>query len=142
MVVVPAPGFVPVEGARRQAYNEVAFRHFLALEVKRAERSAHPLLLMLVKLRKPLRNRPELATRLTASMFSVLDACVREVDFFGWYCEGTVAAVVFVPGGPVTDTIRVQLKDRVVGGLQKRLSPDEAAYLQVRVVEIGRRPWK
>ena len=142
MAVSPLPGFVPVEGARRRPYNEAAFRHFLALEVKRAERSALPLLLMLVKLRKQLRNRTDVATRVTASMFSVLDACVREVDFFGWYCEGAVAAVVFVPGGPVTETIRIQLKGRVVGGLQKRLSPDEAAYLQIRVVELGRRPWK
>lgn len=134
------PAFIQFNGETCRAYNEVAFRYFLEIERKRAERSIRPVLLMLVTLRRPSKRAPIAPPEIFPKIFSVLGACVREVDFVGWYRENSVAAAVLAPSGPVTASVRHHLSARVLRALKERLSPDEAARVGVRVVTLGRSP--
>jgi hypothetical protein len=140
VAVESTPAFIQFDGEVCRAYNEVAFRYFLEIERKRAEHSARPLLLMLVTLRKFPRAPMDVPSGMFARIFSALAACVREVDFVGWYREGAVAAAVLVPSGPVSATVRHHLSARALRALKQRLSPDEAARVGVRVVTLGRSP--
>jgi hypothetical protein len=140
VTVESTPAFIQFGGEVCRAYNEVAFRYFLEIERKRAERSVRPLLLMLVTLRKPPHAPAVVPPEMFAKIFSVLGACVREVDFVGWYREGSVAAAVLAPSGPVSATVRHHLSARVLRALKERLSLDEAARVGVRVVTLGRSP--
>jgi hypothetical protein len=140
VAVESTPAFIQFDGEVCRAYNEVAFRYFLEIERKRAERSVRPLLLMLVTLRKPPGATAAVPPEMFAKIFSVLVACVREVDFVGWYREGSVAAAVLAPSGPVSATVRHHLSARVLRALKERLSQDEAARVGVRVVTLGRSP--
>ena len=72
-----------------QAYNEAAFRHFLAVDRPRAERSQRFLYLVLVAVRQSPGRRAKLTDATAAALFRGLGASVREVDFVGWYREGT-----------------------------------------------------
>src|SRR5918993_1483831 len=64
-------------GAAGQAYNQIAFRHFLSIERRRAERSGRPLLLILVALRRN-QTDPALTTAMAAGIFRGLGETVRE----------------------------------------------------------------
>jgi hypothetical protein len=136
--VESTPAFIRIAGDATRAYNEAALRYFLAVERKRAERSLKPLLLMLVALKQRPGARIALAPDTSAAIFSALGSCVREVDFVGWYRESTVAAVVLVPTGPASQTVRQELKARVLRALRAALSTADAARAEVRVVGLGR----
>jgi len=140
VAVESTPAFTRIDGEICQAYNEVAFRYFLEIERKRAERSLRPLLLILVKLRRHSAYPAVSAPQMFAKVFSALDACVREVDLVGWYREGVIAAAVLVAGAPASELVRNRLRARVLRVLRERLSPDEAARVHVRVVAFGHRP--
>jgi hypothetical protein len=119
------------------AYNEIAFRHFLALERRRAERARRALLLLLVHFKMSRASRAPLGPRASGQIFNVLGACVREVDFVGWHREGKVAgAVVSIGGGAPTDVQRL-LKERVGKALGAQLPRDQMAQLRMRVVRLG-----
>ena len=82
---------VALEGRPGGAYNEEAFRHFLALEGKRSELSGRPFLLLLVDLKEQpvdLKEQPEVGAD---KLLLALCLCVRETDFVGWYRERRVA---------------------------------------------------
>ena len=87
-----------LRGDASQAYSEPAFRHFLALERKRAAHSTRSFLLVLVSFKK----RPEMSARISpaaaARLFSSLSLCVREVDFIGGYREWSIAGAGLVQG--------------------------------------------
>jgi hypothetical protein len=136
------PAFVRVNGEVGDVYNEAAFRYFLALafEKIRAERSVRPLLLLLVKLRKPSKHQDEASVHRSSTIFSALRACVREMDFVGWYREGRVAAAVLAASGAASENVRHQLKVRVVRVLTQKFPADEAGRLEVRVVDVGHKP--
>ena len=119
------------------AYNEVAFRHFLAIERRRAERARRALLLILVNLRMSPGPRPPLGPRLSARIFSVLGACVREVDLVGWHREGTVAGAVIGLGNNASADARRLLAERVGRALMGQLPGDHITRLRVRVVRLG-----
>jgi hypothetical protein len=138
VTVESAPAFISINGQPSQAYNESAFRYFLEIERRRAERSVRPLLLLLVKLKSSGANNAATSPGTFTKIFSVLSASVREVDFIGWYREGVVAAAVLAPSGPVSETVRHHLSARVLRALRERLSPDEAAHVAVRVIALGR----
>jgi hypothetical protein len=140
VAVESTPAYIQIDGETGNAYNEAAFRYFLALERKRAERAVRPLLLLLLKVRNQPAKRTGLAPTVSAGIFSALATCIREVDFSGWYREGVVAAAVIAPNGPTSDAVRRHLSARVVRALQQRLSAAEAARITVRVVELGGRP--
>ena len=129
----PTPG----EGVRLgQAYNEQAFRYFLAIERKRSERSGCPFLLLLVDLKEqsgvPVRIDPMVAPRL----FSALWLCLRETDCIGWYREERVAGAVLTELGDrhPTEVCRL-IGQRVSGALSEGLPANVAHRLQVRVYQ-------
>jgi hypothetical protein len=140
VAVESRPAFVQIEGDARRAYNELAFQYFLGIERKRAERSDRPVLLILLKVRKPPAQSMQSTAVTFAKVFSVLHACVREVDVVGWYREGVIAGAVLVPSSSISETVRSRLSARVVRLVRERLSSDEVARVDVRVVELGRRP--
>jgi hypothetical protein len=134
-----SPGFVEVVNGAGQVYNEAAFRYFLSLELRRANRSARRLLLVLVSLRLHERQRESLSPDTAAAVFSVLAACVREVDFVGWHREQVVAAALLTMSGTSVKA-KHTVCARVMSGLDQKLAPEDAARLHVRAVELGRRP--
>jgi hypothetical protein len=114
------------------AYNEVAFRHFFAIERRRAERACRALLLILVNLRMSPGPRPPLGPRLSAQIFSILGGCVREVDLVGWHREGTVAGAVIGLGNNAPPDARRLLTERIGKALTGQLPerPHHAAPCQ------------
>jgi hypothetical protein len=138
MALDVSPAYSAFEcGTLGPAYNEVAFRHFLAIERRRAERGRRALLLLLVNLKIDRRSRAPLGSRMSGQIFEVLGACVREVDFVGWHREGTVAgAVIALRLGAPAD-VQQLLAERVGNALHARLPKDEA-QLRVRVVRLGK----
>ena len=130
-----------LEDRAGQAYNEEAFRHFLAIERKRAERASRSFLLLLVSLRRQpgmsVAFTPEMASRL----FSGLALCVREVDFIGWYREERVAGAVLIQGiGTTERDASRRIGERVMDTLDRHLSLPVAQRLNLRVLQLSQRP--
>jgi hypothetical protein len=127
---------VDLEGRLGQAYNEQAFRYFLAIERKRSERSGRPFLLLLVDLKEQsgvsVRIDPMVATKL----FSALWLCLRETDCIGWYREERVAGAVLTELGDRRPTeVFCQIGQRISERLYERLLSDVARRLRVRVYQ-------
>lgn len=119
------------------AYNESAFRYFLAADRRRAKRSKRSLLLVLVAIRQSL-GRPATLTDATATaIFRGLGASLRDVDFVGWYREGKVAAAVLATGANAPDQVRTLVAERVIPALKERLSAERSRNLRVRVLRLG-----
>ena len=123
-----------------QVYNQEAFRHFLSLEQKRAERLSRSFLLLMVSLKPKTEDGVRFAPVAAAAVFSGLTRSVRDVDFIGWYREGSVAAAVLTQGAeaPGPDAPR-QIRDRVTNVLRGELRSDIAERLLVRVRPLRRR---
>jgi hypothetical protein len=138
MALESIPGYSGFRGGQvGQAYNEAAFRHFLALDRRRAERSTRSLLLVFVTVRQSPASKVKLTDATAAVLFSELGACVREVDFVGWYREGRVVAAVLTQGVNTPGEMRHRITERLVQALSKRLSTDQARNLRVRVVRLS-----
>src|SRR2546422_6920192 len=75
---------VALEDRLGQAYNEQAFRYFLAIERERSERSGHPFLLLLVDLKEQEGASACFDSMVANNLFSNLRLCFRETDFVGW----------------------------------------------------------
>ncbi len=117
------------------AYNEAAFRHFLAVDRRRAGRSARSVLLILVAVQESLGTSVKLTDAAASALFSALAASVREVDFVGWYREGYVAAAVLAQG--------VRASGELPNVITKRVSPlaeDPAFYRSITEFARARRP--
>lgn len=125
---------VALEGRLGQAYNEEAFRYFLALERKRCEGSGRPFLLLLVDLKEPPGAAARIDRTVASKLFSGLWLCLRETDIVGWYREDHVAGAVLtgLDDGPRRDVARL-VGQRVSEALGKRLPSEVARQLQVRV---------
>ena len=120
-----------------QAYNEAAFRHFFAVDRRRAERSTRSLLLVLVAIRQSAGRSAKLTDATAAALFRGLGACVREVDLVGWYRDGHVAAAVLPQGAKASGEVPHLVAERVLSALRKRLSADQSRNVHVRVVRLG-----
>ena len=132
------PGYSQFQaGSAGQAYNEAAFRHFLAVDRRRAERAIRPLLLALVSVRDEHVGLTRLTDATAAAIFMTLGDCVREVDFVGWYREGRVPGAVLVQPMNALSDVRGQLSDRIVQALRTHLSFVVMRGLRVRVVSLG-----
>lgn len=129
------------EGRAGEVYNEEAFRHFLAIERVRAERSQRPLLLLLVGLHRCPKAGFQLSAGQSSALFSGLGECIRDVDFVGWYRERRVLGAVLSQGfsASSTDDAHSQICRRVQDVLRGHLSDDLAERLRVRVVQLGPR---
>jgi hypothetical protein len=132
-------GFAP-DGSGGNLYNEEAFRHFLALERTRAERSERSFLLLLVSLRKSPELGIHVPRAVSSLLFSGLALCVREVDFIGWYRDERVAGAVLAQGLDVPGSdAPARIVERVTQILSSRLPSTIAERLRVRVVQLGPR---
>ena len=118
-------------------YNEEAFRYFLQIERKRANRSNSRFLLLLVDLkrRRDVGNRFDESTG--ARLFSAMWPCLRETDFIGWYRQSRVASAVLTQVGETPDVeVPNLVAERVREALSQGLSAPLASRLQVRVYQV------
>jgi hypothetical protein len=130
------PAGPAVADCPHQPYSEEAFRYFLGLERKRAERSGRSLLLLLVSFAIDDDGGQSISSDVAPKLFSGLSLCVRDVDFIGWYRHGRVAGAVLTQGSdsPALEASE-QIAQRVTTLLVKRLSAPVAERLQVRVLQ-------
>jgi hypothetical protein len=137
-------GLAP-EDRTGQAYNEQAFRHFLAIERKRAMRASRSFLLLLVSLRRDADANVTINPRSASRLFAGLALSVREVDFIGWYREERIAGAVLTQGvaTPEPSAVVRRITERVTQVLGQHLPGNESRRLQVRVLQLCRRskPW-
>jgi hypothetical protein len=132
-------GLAP-EDQTGQAYNEQAFRHFLAIERKRAARASRSFLLLLVNLRKEPGQGATIGAKAASRLFSGLARSVREVDFIGWYRQERVAGAVLTQGLETPDQSAVRaIGERVRQMVGRHLSRGDVRRLQVRVLQLSRR---
>jgi hypothetical protein len=131
------PGGPALEGRDDEAYSEHAFRYFLGLEGRRAERSGRSLLLMLVHLEPDTDGGPFIPAAIATKLFAGLSQCVRDVDFIGWYRHDQVAGAVLTqgPDSPGMDASE-QIRNRVIDFLGQRLAAPVMSRLQVRVLQV------
>jgi len=118
------------------AYNQEAFRYFLANERKRSELSQRPFLLLLVDLQQSHllgHIEPPVATKL----FAGLAQCLRDTDVIGWYHEGRVAGAVLthVEGATSID-VAGEVRGRVTALLRDVLPVSHGKRLQVRLYQL------
>jgi hypothetical protein len=127
---------VALEGRFGQAYNEEAFRYFLLLERKRAERAHRPVLLLLLDLREP-PGRVRIDPALAAKLFSCLWRCLRETDVVGWCRENrVVGAVLTQVDDVVPPEVTAVIRQRVGEVLRQGFSAEVARPLRVRVYRL------
>lgn len=125
-------------GAFGPAYNEAAFRYFLAADRSRAARSGRVVILVLASVRASAGHSATLNQNTAVALLTGLAASVREVDFFGWFYEGRVAGAVLSQGdGPVHDSAAIS--SRILTTLRKSLPAARAKHLKVRVIRLGGR---
>ena len=125
------------EGAPGQAYNEEAFRYFLAIERQRSEISSRPFLLLLVDLKKQPRMKERIQPVLAGKLFSALWLSLRETDFIGWYHEERVAGAVLTQRSEIGGAdMSGQVRERVTRVMSEQLPKAIADRLQVRVYQL------
>jgi hypothetical protein len=123
-------------GHAYQAYNEQAFRHFLVVERKRAERAARSLLLLLVEVEAEGNESTTIGPFLAERMFAALHGCIREVDFIGWYRLHRIVGAVLTPGaGAGADSCR-QIGERAAAALAGHLPAHVSPGIRVRVLQL------
>jgi hypothetical protein len=123
-----------------EAYQEQAFRHFLTVERKRAERAGRSMLLLLVEFKAGRSGDSVIDPALASKLFAALTMCVREIDFIGWYRCDRVAGAVLTQGpeAPAQD-VSQQIGDRVAEALAERLPMHVRRRLQVRILQLHSR---
>jgi hypothetical protein len=120
-----------------QAYNEEAFRYFLAVERNRAASSRRSFLLLLVSIKKRSGVSGPIRPVVAASIFSGLWLGVREVDFIGWFREGRVAGAVLTQGAdPLAPDVARRISQRLTETLRGRVPSSVARRVHVRVLQL------
>jgi hypothetical protein len=118
-------------------YNEEAFRYFLQIERKRANRSNSRFLLLLVDLQRDEQQSASFDSATSVKLFAAMLPCLRETDFIGWYRQGRVASAVLTQVG---DTPGVEVSNlvacRVREALGQSLPSSVSGRLQVRVYQV------
>jgi hypothetical protein len=121
-------------GAEASVHNEAAFRHFLAIERRRAELAGRSVLLVLVSLRTTPGRSRRLTPHAAGAIFAALGSSVRDGDFVGWFRDGHVAAAAVIQRGrPQPDAIVAR-----IGATLRRELRDVEAALRLRAVALGR----
>jgi hypothetical protein len=123
-------GFGPV-------YNEEAFRYFLQIERKRANRSNSRFLLLLVDLKRDERQNVGFDEATSVKLFASMLPTLRETDFIGWYRQNRVASAVLTQVGETPEVeVSKLVASRVRQALGQRLPASVAGRLQVRVYQV------
>jgi hypothetical protein len=118
------------------AYNQEAFRYFLANERRRSELSNRPFLLLLVDLQQPQLNG-RITSSVATKLFAGLAECLRDTDVIGWYHEGRVAGAVLTHVEDASSTdVSGEIRRRVGLLLSNQLPSSIATRLQVRVYQL------
>lgn len=126
-----------LESQAGQVYNEEAFRHFLDIEQRRAERSGRSFLLALVSLRKLEAADGVISQDIAGRVFAGLEQSVREVDFVGWFREDRIAGAVLAQGlGELGTEAKQRIAGRVTRDICGRLPSNVAQRLHVRVAQL------
>jgi hypothetical protein len=120
---------------QEQAYNQEAFRYFLATERKRSELSNRPFLLLLAELHQSHPAEPMRPT-VAAKLFAGLSGCLRDTDVIGWYHEGRVAGAVLTHVDGASTDVSGQIQTRIERSMTAALPPPIAARLQLRVYQL------
>jgi len=120
-------------------YNEAAFHYFLAADRSRVERSPRSMVLVLASLRRSPGRSALLTDSVASTLLAGLVACVREVDFVGWYRQDRVAGAVLPQGAVSSSELRSLILKRILTSLKNSLPADATRHLHVRVVRLGRK---
>ena len=138
MTLPPMPAYSGFRGGPfGQAYNEAAFKYFLDVDLRRAQRSERSIVLVLVSIRPDAGRSAPLTDAVAASLFAGLGACIREVDFVGWYRKDRAVGAVLPQAADASDELRHVIANRILTSLAKHLPADLARHLHVRVVRLG-----
>jgi hypothetical protein len=137
-----AKGWVPGitrDSQLEQSYPEDVFRHLLAVERTRSERSGRPFALLLVDLKPDARGSSALLHPLVArKILASLQQCLRETDYMGWYRADAVVGAVLteLPDGPdvVAPNSVAARANRV---LSQNLPPRIATRIRLRLHLYG-----
>jgi hypothetical protein len=120
-------------------YNECAFHYFLRVEIERAQRSARPLLLVVLHLPALadgyVRVPPTIAPRL---VWALAD-CIRDIDFIGWYRSGRVIAAVLTDVCWVDRASSWVLRTRLRESIARQLTSHLLESVRVHMWPIGAR---
>jgi hypothetical protein len=120
-----------------KAYNEEAFRYFLAIHRRRAEQSHTPVLLVLVSVGTQPATSGRIAPAIATEIFAALWSCLREVDFTGWFRADRVTGAVLAHGSDApTPPVVLGIAQRISDALRTRLPAQIAGSLRVRVLRL------
>lgn len=114
----------------RNVLGEAEFRHMLALERKRVERTQVPFLLMLAECIDC--DSQHKAHETLAKVGTSLHTSSRETDVIGWYREGEILGMLFtgiVPDG--SDSVVSMLSGRVRSMLERELTLEECRHVRL-----------
>ena len=118
------------------AYNQEVFRHILATESKRSERSGRFCQILLVCSTDEHGRIVQMNADVAKTVIAAASRSFRETDYIGWYREGRiVGAVLTVLTQESMALVSTQLQPRLVECLRAELSIEEFSRLQIRVCE-------
>ena len=114
----------------REMLKEKAFKHMIAIERKRTERSQEPFLLMLLESGSP--GDPEVSAKSLENMAAALLSHSRETDIVGWYADRTTVGVLFTGlAVPDKNTIVSTILNRVKMILRDELNFNQFGQLKI-----------
>jgi len=121
-------------------YDEDTFGYLLEIERARAERSNHPLRLLVATV-EPVPGEPAPISAVSATrLFKGLKESLRDTDVMGWYRQDRVAGAVLseraeTPEPGISDLVQRRVGER----LRQQLPTKIARSLRVRVIQQGPR---
>lgn len=114
-------------------YNQDVFRHLLASESKRSERSGHLCQILLAYWVDAEGKVVPMDSRLATVVIAALFRSLRETDYIGWYSDGRiVGAVLTVLAYESMVQVVTQLQPRLLETLRGELGDEVMAGLQIR----------
>jgi hypothetical protein len=132
---------IALESRLGTAYNQEAFRYFLAIERERAEAVQNSVVLVLVRAKREPTMYCRLSPSVATEIFAAMWLCFRDVDVIGWFRQDRVAGVVLTAGAePPTPEVARLIALRITKALDERVSFDAATRLHVRVLRLGQTP--
>ena len=116
-------------------YTEDQFHQLLRIEVKRAQRSGRPFLLLLLNCSSSLERRDrklEALKRIRRALY----CCSRETDMKGWFKEDAIIGVIFTEISRIDDTVRDQILGKAKLTLNQLLGPEEAEKVKMSLLAV------
>ena len=130
-------GGLALQQKEGQAYDEEAFRHFLAIERKRSERFRRPFPVLLVDLKRQPGASTTFNPAVAYRLFSCLWLCLRDTDIVGWFRTDRVAGAVLtqIAEGTQIEVAR-RVARRVTLALCDSLPMDVTANIRIRTYQV------